>query len=230
LFFDAAVAAAFTIRAQSVILRLVFAALAASHSGAFAMPPETANHVDDIQNLLFGFFGVILGAVFIAAIVVNVFYLLTLQRTMGKVSEPNRPFAPGLVWLCFVPFFGSVWMCVYTITLSLAVKKDFEQAGRQDHKDGSLPCSIGMAVCLGLCWIPFVNMTVLIAYPILWIVYWVQIAGLGKKMPVLLTAATPLAPAPVPAPALSQAAARAPAPADPVDPSQPPSPPTPPSA
>ena len=117
-------------------------------------------------------------------LVVSIFYYMLLQKTMNRVSEANRPFPGGLVWLGFIPAVGPIWVIVYAILLSLAIKKDFIAAGRPDHNDGALPFSIGQAVCLGLTIIPILGAVAAIVYLVLWIMYWVKIAALKDKMPV----------------------------------------------
>jgi hypothetical protein len=149
---------------------------------------------DQANDMVSGVMGLGLIVVGLALLVVSIFYFLTLQRTMDKLTEPNRPFPGALIWLSLIPVAGPIWTCVYTIMLSFAIKKDFEQAGRQDHEQGGSTFSIGMAVCLALCWIPFVNFIALPVYVVFWIIYWVKISALRGKMPVRALAAPPAPP------------------------------------
>jgi len=121
---------------------------------------------------------------FIAIIAVTIFYFLLLQRTMNRVSEFNRPFPGGLVWLGLIPLLNIFWLPIFQIMLSVAIKKDFLAAGRVDHGDAGLGLAIAMAVCLAVFWIPFVGGLAALAHIVLFIIYWVKIAAVKDKMPV----------------------------------------------
>jgi len=121
---------------------------------------------------------------FVVILVVTVFYFLLLQKTMNRVSEFNRPFPGGLIWLGFIPLVNIIWIPVFQIMLSVAIKKDFLAAGRVDHDNGALNLAIAQAVCLALFWVPVVNAITGIAHFILWIIYWAKISSIKDKMPV----------------------------------------------
>ncbi|RXZ44012.1 hypothetical protein [Crenobacter cavernae] len=121
--------------------------------------------------------GLGLGAIlFIAllALIPAFFYYFTLQKTMNAVSERNRAFAGGLVWLSLVPVLGTVWFCVYAILLSSSLKKDL--AERRLPGDGGLSLTIGFVISLVLLMIPFINLIALITAIVLWIIHWVKMA------------------------------------------------------
>ena len=141
---------------------------------------------DQFVTALFG--GMTLGIFFfimlmaVAVIAVAILYFSLLHKTMNRVSEANRPVPGGLVWLGFVPVLGPLWVLVFQLLLSAAIKKDFASAGRPS--DGALPIAIGLAVCTALIVVPVVNAIAALVHVVLWIVYWVRISALKDQMPV----------------------------------------------
>jgi len=131
----------------------------------------------------------------IAGVVVAAVYFLLLHRTMDKVALAQRPVPGWTIWLSYIPVAGPIWSVVFAVMLSSSIKKDFLLAGRPDHKDGALPFAIGMAVALLCAFIPFVNLIGGPAYLVLWIIYWVKIAEISKRMPVIPVVSTAIPPA-----------------------------------
>jgi len=138
---------------------------------------------------------IFIAIVAIASIAVAAAYFLLLHRTMNKISLAARPVPGWTVWLSYIPAAGPIWAVVFAVMLSSAIKKDFLLAGRADHNDGALPFSIGMAVTLLCCFIPFVNLVAFPAYVVVWILYWVKIAEISKRMPILPVVSRAIPPA-----------------------------------
>src|SRR3546814_8872187 len=59
-----------------------------------------------LGGLASGIIGVLV-IIILALLVVQIFYLLTLQKAMQQVSPDLRKMEPGLVWLMFIPLFRS---------------------------------------------------------------------------------------------------------------------------
>src|ERR1043166_8109214 len=76
----------------------------------------------------------VLCVVAVIAIVVAIFYLLTLQKALNRVSPRNRLMEPGMVWLSLIPLFNIVWAFFVAIRIPDSLRNEF-LARRQD--DGS---------------------------------------------------------------------------------------------
>jgi len=131
----------------------------------------------------------------LAGIVVVAFYFHLLHRTMDKVSLAQRPVPGWTIWLGYIPLLGAIWSGVFAVMLSLAIKKDFMLAGRPDPNDGATPFAIALVVCLGCSLIPIVNFIAAPAYLIVWIIYWVKISEINKRMPVIPVVSRAIPPA-----------------------------------
>jgi hypothetical protein len=125
-----------------------------------------------------GFFFV----VFAILILPTVFFLLTLQRALSKCAPANRTMSPGLVWLQIIPFFGFIWQ--FFVVIAVANSLDNEFAARRIPEEPKPGQSIGLAMCITrVCTvIPFLGILAGIASVVLWIVYWVKIAGFSRKL------------------------------------------------
>ena len=125
-----------------------------------------------------GFFFII----FAILILPMVFFLLTQQRALSKCSPANRTMTPGLVWLQIIPFFGFIWQ--FFVVLALANSLESEFAARRIPEEPKPGQSIGLAMCITrVCTvIPFLGIFAAIASLVLWIVYWVKIAGFSRKL------------------------------------------------
>lgn len=112
-----------------------------------------------------------------------IFYLLTLQRTMDLVSPDLRRMSPGQVWLLLIPVFGVVWnfLMVGYIADSLAAELQRRNLPCEEQRPGY---PLGLAMCiLGVCGIiPFVGGIASLVTMILWILYWVKIAGYKRQL------------------------------------------------
>lgn len=119
---------------------------------------------------------------FAISIIPLVFYLLTLQRALEKCAPHNRSMSPGLVWLQLIPFFNIIWQFFVVSAVSGSLSKEY--AARRLPAEGDFGRSIGIAMAiLWVCWlIPYVSGFAFIAWLVLWIVYWVKIAGLSGRL------------------------------------------------
>jgi hypothetical protein len=121
----------------------------------------------------------VLFAVFIVPVV---FYLLTLMRALEKCSPENRSQSPGLVWLEVIPFLGLVWQFVNVLAIGNSLGNEFR--ARRISAEPKPGQSLGLAMCItGVCVvIPFLNIFAAIAHLVLFIVYWVKVAGFSRQL------------------------------------------------
>ncbi|MGA2908483.1 MAG: hypothetical protein ABSE36_12330 [Terracidiphilus sp.] len=120
-----------------------------------------------------------IGVLFIPAI----FYLLTLSRALEKCSPASRTMQPGMVWLMLIPFFGLIWNFFIVLALSNSLGREFPARGvtQLDPEPGK---SIGlpMCVCMACGIIPLLGVIASLIALVLWVVYWVKIAGFSRLL------------------------------------------------
>jgi hypothetical protein len=127
---------------------------------------------------------IILGFFFSFLILIPaIFYLLTLQNTLGKCAPATRTMEPGMVWLQLIPFFHLIWSFFVVMALGESLGNEFRRRGvpNTDRQPGQ---SIGMAMCVcGCCaMIPLINFLAGPAAFVLWIIYWVKIAEFSRLL------------------------------------------------
>lgn len=112
----------------------------------------------------------------------TVFFLLTLQRALSKCYPTNRTMSPGLVWLQIIPVFGFIWQFFVVIAVANSLEREF--AARRIPAEPKPGQTVGLAMCITrvLVIIPFLGLFSGLASIVLWIVYWVKIAGLSAKL------------------------------------------------
>ena len=121
---------------------------------------------------------------FAAALLPMIFYLITLQRALGKCSPYTRTMSPGNVWLQIIPVFGWVWQFFVVGALSSSLAEEYR--ARRMPVDPQPGRSLGIAMgVVGICAvlpIPILSTFLWIAYLVLWIMYWVKIAGYSRQL------------------------------------------------
>lgn len=80
-------------------------------------------------------FGVLMFVIIGAAVVIGVFYCLTLYKAMEKVAPRNRLMASGLVWLSMIPYFNIVWAFFNAINVPGSLRNEFRDRGIDDGSD-----------------------------------------------------------------------------------------------
>jgi hypothetical protein len=120
--------------------------------------------------------------IFAVLIVPMVFYLLTLQRALQKCSPQNRSQSPGLVWLEIIPVVGLVWQFVNVLAIGKSLGNEFR--ARRIPADPAPGQSLGLAMCIvGVCAvIPYVGTFAALAHLVLFIIYWVKVAGFSGQL------------------------------------------------
>jgi len=130
----------------------------------------------------------------IVAIVIVVFYLLTLQKALSRVAPWNRLIEPGLVWLTLIPIFAHIWSFFIATRIPDSLRNEFRSRGLDDGSDYGKGVGLAHAIIAVLSFA--LNMVsrlsrqpvVIITAPlglvslILFIIFWVRIAGYSKKL------------------------------------------------
>ena len=134
--------------------------------------------------------GVALGGVMMVAVLIGIvimlipliFYCLTLQKALNRVSPENRAMAPGMVWLLLIPLFNIVWQFMVVLNMAKSLGAEFKKRNLAEEADPGK--SIGLTACILLCCsvIPFVGGLAGLGYLVCWIIYWVKIAGFSGKL------------------------------------------------
>jgi hypothetical protein len=132
------------------------------------------------------FFLLVLGVSF----VVEILFLLNLQRTLERVSLVNRAMTPGLVWLQIIPVLGFFWFLYVVVKVRDSLRAEYKARGWPTDSDFGL--NIGIAagvlqvVSYGATWATdgYEAMQVILIGGALvcWIIYWVRTAGYKKRL------------------------------------------------
>jgi hypothetical protein len=120
--------------------------------------------------------------VLLVILIPAIFYILTLQKAFTRIAPQNRELSPGLVWLLLIPLFGIVWHFIVVGKLTNSFKKEFAARGATGEQGYGY--GIGLTMCILSCttWIPLLGMLTSIGALVLWIIYWVQVAGHSGKL------------------------------------------------
>jgi hypothetical protein len=124
---------------------------------------------------------VISGCLFVGILVVIIGYYGLLSSILRKCSPASRTMQPGLVWLLLIPLVNLIWGFFVVSALGKSLANEFNSIGTPVEDPGK---SIGIAMCIchacGL--IPYVNFLTLPTGFVLWIIYWVKMAGFSRRL------------------------------------------------
>jgi hypothetical protein len=131
------------------------------------------------------------------ALVIAIFYFLTLQKALNRVSPHNRLMEPGLVWLGIIPLFSVIWSFFLASRIPDSLRNEFRERNRDDGSDygkgvGMANAVIGVISLL----ITFggmagrdikpiadgINTLLGLISLVLWIVFWVKIANYSNAL------------------------------------------------
>jgi len=129
------------------------------------------------------------------ALVIAIFYFLTLQKALNRVSRRNRLMEPGLVWLGIIPVFSVIWSFFIATRVPDSLRNEFRDQGRDDGTDYGRGIGLANAI-IGAISVPlqvisnvsrdaafgFVMFPVGLASLVLFIIFWVKIAGYSSKL------------------------------------------------
>jgi hypothetical protein len=114
--------------------------------------------------------------------IVDIFFLVTLQRTLGRCAPHNRTMSPPLVWLLLIPTFELVWQFLVVLAIANSLDNEFRERGMiEEAKPGQ---SLGLAMCIiqVAFIIPFAVIFLAIPYVVVLIFYWSKIAGYAGQL------------------------------------------------
>ena len=153
--------------------------------------------------------GILLAVICVVAvitIVVAVFYLLTLQKALNRCSPRNRLMEPALVWLSLVPFVHIVWPFFIAVRVPGSLRNEFRDRRQDDGSDYGQAIALSSAVIgvismvlVGMAFavtgldnigdpppaasvIDLANNFLGLVNLILFITFWVKIAGYSAKL------------------------------------------------
>ena len=128
------------------------------------------------------FVAILMLIVFAGAILIAVFYLLNLQNLLKQITPSNRQVEPGNVWLMFIPLFNIIYPFILYPKITDSVKLEMESRGMAEQGDYGRGIGIALPV-LGLCGIiPVLGFLASIANLVLFIIFWVKMAGYKTKL------------------------------------------------
>ena len=116
-------------------------------------------------------------------IIAFVFYLITLQNTLKKVSKENQKMPPANVWLLFIPLFNLGWHFVVVARVSDSLKAEYSKRGIP--LDLARPAyGVGLAYSILNCCsvIPILGILASIGWLVCWIIFWVKVNGYSAKL------------------------------------------------
>lgn len=134
---------------------------------------HTVMDFDYTQTALLG--GIMIG-VLLVVLVPAIFYLLTLQKTLGVISPESRMMQPAQVWLLLIPLFNIVWQFIVVNRVADSIKNECIRLNIPTQ-EARPTYSIGISMCvLYICGIvPLVGSFASIAGIVCWILYWVKV-------------------------------------------------------
>ena len=125
--------------------------------------------------LIFFIFGIMM--------IPQIFYLITLQKTIKEVSIENRKIQPNQVWLSLIPLFGLIWQFIMVNRIGISLKAEFKKRNLSinEEKPGY---NSGLIYCILFCCsiIPVLGIFAGIGGFVFWIIYWVKINNFKKEL------------------------------------------------
>ena len=121
-----------------------------------------------------------------------ILFLLTQQRTIRLIQPRNRRIEPGEVFLQLIPLFGMIWQFFVVARLSDSLRNElgertfsFEDTPLVSPEKEERPTyRLGITYCILFCCfiLPFIGTFLFLAGMVCWIVYWVQLSRVKKKL------------------------------------------------
>lgn len=149
-------------------------------------------------DALAGTLCVIVGGVLAVVLVIAIFFLLTLQKALSRVSPRNRLMEPGMVWLMLIPCFNIIWQFFIVIRVPGSLRNEFRDRNRDDGSDYGKGIGLAYAVLnlVGSCagnsqrgqppefamTASGISLVLSIIGLILFIAFWVKIASYSKQL------------------------------------------------
>lgn len=127
---------------------------------------------------------VVAGGVFLlAALGVAIAFIGFLSRLLGKCSPSSRTMEPGMAWLLLIPIFSIIWGFLVVSALAKSLGNEFRLRNIEsvEPEPGK---TLGMAMCVSQACavVPFLSIFAAPVTLILWILYWVKLAGYARML------------------------------------------------
>ena len=139
-------------------------------------PFKALDRLDPIVLLIIGLFA-------IGAIICQIFYLITLMRTMEQVHPTLRKMPPGQVWLVLIPIFGIIWNFIMIGHIADSLQNEFK--ARNIQVDEARPgYNVGLIMCIAplIGFLPMIGILGSVAGLVCWIIYWSKMAGYKRTL------------------------------------------------
>lgn len=104
-------------------------------------------------------------------------YLLSLQKNLG-LTRRHHGIAPGLVWLMLIPFFNIIWHFFLVNWVAKGLRGSLAREG----ENGGFGLGLAMCILFAAGIIPLLGFFAGIAGLIVWIIYWIKIAGYTREL------------------------------------------------
>jgi hypothetical protein len=111
-------------------------------------------------------------AVFFIVLIPGIFYLITLQNTLGTVSPENRKMAPTNVWLLLIPGFNIFWLFFVVDALATSLKQEYEKYGVFTGERPTFGIGLAMAILQVCSW--FISFGGVASF-VCWVLHWVKV-------------------------------------------------------
>ena len=120
---------------------------------------------------------------YLVLLLVFIFFLLALQRTLAQCRPENRTMEPGQVWLNLIPLFNLAWMFITVTRLSESLRNEFYDRGMGRRAD-DYGQGLGIATCgLSLASnIPYIGCVFFLGWIVCFILYWIRIVGYSNQL------------------------------------------------
>jgi hypothetical protein len=115
-------------------------------------------------------------------LVVTIFFLLTLQKALSRVAPERRTMNPPMVWLALIPLFSVVWNFFVVIALSKSLGAELTARNIPHEAEPGKLIGLIWAGLTAACLIPGIGFLLGIPALVMWIIYWVKIAGFSSKI------------------------------------------------
>lgn len=124
-----------------------------------------------------------IATVLIAAIIVKIFFCLSLYKAMKKVPEGKRKFPAWFCWMILVPLVNIVFSWIMIPFGIPGSFKNHLSKNKVAKQKAQTLFNVGLAymILLTMLFIPFVNLLAAIPALVLFIVYWVQIVSFKNE-------------------------------------------------
>jgi hypothetical protein len=123
---------------------------------------------------------VVAGLLFLLVLAFWVVWISSLSGVLRKCSPGSRTMQPDMVWLLLIPVVNLVFIFVVVNALAASLGNELKLRNLlTNERQPGKRIGIAMAVS-GIC--SFFIPGVILAHLILWIVYWVKIAGIARQL------------------------------------------------